>query len=38
MVKTEQGIKVNARILEMDTKLVISHASTLIPFFVIEAI
>lgn len=38
LIKNERGIQVNARILEISTKKVISTATTFIPYFVIEAI
>jgi TolB-like protein len=38
MIKNERGIQVNARIIEVKSKKVISNATNFIPFFVIEAI
>ena len=38
VIESERGFTVNARIMELQTKKIISTASTFIPFFVIEVI
>ena len=38
MIKSERGIQVNARIIEVHSKKVISNATTFIPYFVIQAV